>query len=846
MTITIKRPGDPVTTVATPEIDDQTIRSHELMGMDKITAVFTLSTPVGLQLNDYIEFQSNEYKIKELPRINKINNATYEYQVTFEAPIYDLYDKMLMDEGVSIFSYSGTPLELLTLIKDNMQEFDVGWAIGDCSRSAEVKTFLFDQQSCRKALSQIAEEFELEYYVDGQDLYLKETIGTTHAETFEYGQGNGLWSLTRRSIDLSFSTRWYGFGGTRNLPATYRSGLGRLTFDDLKVENNVGTYGVKEGSVTYDEIFPRFEGEVDSSADNNSVVDSSIDFDLNNQFIGEGQAKIVFKTGDLGGNEFVITQYDHSAKKVTFGTITEESGYELPNDTVNPSAGDEFTFVNIEMPTTYIDAAETELENKVDAFVAVNSAPKVAYDLDIDEKYVRDNSLENVIVAGDKVTVFDTPLSINQVIRVQSVEFPLVNQAKIRAVISDDPIYTTADKLVKEQKKLAKKESETQASALYAEQVADEIRNYAFVEQFEKSKVGDRAMMSGAFIAGNPTQGENAGINGAGTADTDVRFWAGADYDNRATAPFRVLHNGKVFFTGVDNSGNTDKMILNEDNGIGSSASDLWMDNMDDIKASIFGVYDGDSPVSLSGEVYAAVIGASYEDMNSSSLPENNLINCTNGVYGVLASSFKNLGQEARAIRQSTTIDERDRVVVIITGGTKTLPERPDRGHVLTIKNQSAGSITIQRGGSVDQIYLTDQVIGVNSFSLPSGSVANLIFWGTTRHWYLLNKISSKGKVEKITNASSGRFYYVAEDDVFVFVRSAVSTVYLPRNPEDGRVVEIKNYRSSGTTLRRQGSDNILNYSNSAAISISLGAGHVIKLRYRASGSYWVLATHGH
>ena len=37
-----------------------------------------------------------------------------------------------------------------------------------------------------------------------------------------------------------------------------------------------------------------------------------------------------------------------------------------------------------------------------------------------------------------------------------------------------------------------------------------------------------------------------AGITGNGTAATSIRIWAGASYENRATAPFRVMQNGSV------------------------------------------------------------------------------------------------------------------------------------------------------------------------------------------------------------------------------------------------------------------------------------------------------------
>lgn len=40
-----------------------------------------------------------------------------------------------------------------------------------------------------------------------------------------------------------------------------------------------------------------------------------------------------------------------------------------------------------------------------------------------------------------------------------------------------------------------------------------------------------------------------AGITGNGTAATSVRFWAGASFENRATAPYRVLQDGSFYAT---------------------------------------------------------------------------------------------------------------------------------------------------------------------------------------------------------------------------------------------------------------------------------------------------------
>ncbi|MGL5913432.1 MAG: hypothetical protein ACRCZB_04650 [Bacteroidales bacterium] len=52
-------------------------------------------------------------------------------------------------------------------------------------------------------------------------------------------------------------------------------------------------------------------------------------------------------------------------------------------------------------------------------------------------------------------------------------------------------------------------------------------------------------LLSGLIGIGN-NKGVNAGMNGEGNEATDVRIWAGASTQNRASAPFRVLHNGDV------------------------------------------------------------------------------------------------------------------------------------------------------------------------------------------------------------------------------------------------------------------------------------------------------------
>lgn len=48
-----------------------------------------------------------------------------------------------------------------------------------------------------------------------------------------------------------------------------------------------------------------------------------------------------------------------------------------------------------------------------------------------------------------------------------------------------------------------------------------------------------------------------AGITGNGSSAESIRFWAGASFENRASAPFRVRQDGKVYMTNVEISGDS-------------------------------------------------------------------------------------------------------------------------------------------------------------------------------------------------------------------------------------------------------------------------------------------------
>src|SRR5690606_36123733 len=147
-----------------------------------------------------------------------------------------------------------------------------------------------------------------------------------------------------------------GFGGTKNIPADYRNGAKRLVFSGGYVQRELNPGEIRrEGSVVYDDIYPQRTAAVGTvSGDGLGFTDNTLDFDLNDQFLSGSVAKVVFKSGELMGQEFEIASYDHDTKTITFKINTDANGYEMPNATFQLKEGDLYTLVGIEMPQTYI------------------------------------------------------------------------------------------------------------------------------------------------------------------------------------------------------------------------------------------------------------------------------------------------------------------------------------------------------------------------------------------------------------------------------------------------------------------------------------------------------------
>jgi hypothetical protein len=435
--------------IHTVKIDASTILTHQLMNEQKVQASWVSAAPLDIRLGDYIQVGIEKYYLNIVPDVRKENNFTYVYEATFEAEVYKMYRKILIDEGAAQFSYFGDLDDYLSLLVSNMNEIDPGWTYSIGAGLTEAKAMAFDQESCRVALGRICEEFAVEFRIVQRHVTIGKTVGADTLYEFEYGKGKGLYNLVRESVqDQSVVTRLYVFGGEKNLNFDYRDAARRLVFEARKLEANIDIYGVREGSVTFPDIFPNRTGSVTATDDPNSFIDGTLDFDINDYLLEGQTAKVVFKSGALNGYEFEIKSYDHATKKITFLDFTEANDYVLPNDISKPQVGDLYTLVDINMPASYIAAAEAKLLAAGQEYLDRVKSPAVTYQLEIDPKYIRQNGVE--LQCGHRVRVKDTALGLNQMIRISAISYPIVDPHRISAEIADSVPYSVQERIRKD------------------------------------------------------------------------------------------------------------------------------------------------------------------------------------------------------------------------------------------------------------------------------------------------------------------------------------------------------------------------------------------------------------
>lgn len=371
------------------------------------------------------------------------------------------------------FPLIGTIEVFLLALKNNMKRFSANWELGNFT-NGETKTITFGDDNCLSAMQKICNEFKTDFWIkyeNGKYLIHTGDYGKKVPLKFEYGKGKGLYSLSRNNVDDNdIVNRLYVFGGTNNIPNEYRNFSKRLKLpgaDYLEDAGSIAGFGLKEGSITFDEIYPHRTGKITSLGDTKfKFLDSTMDFDLNEKeadgvktkyLIAGTSAKVHFNTGNLAGYEFEIKKggYNNTTKTFEIIPFKNDQGQSFPDEASTAfqfAVGDEYVLLDIVMPKTYIDNAENELLQKGLEQFELNKNAKVSYDLNVDPAYMEKIGVGKFDI-GDYIQVYDPVLGIDKVLRVNQTTIDFIqsgdyNPYRTKIVIADSYEINYASQIV--------------------------------------------------------------------------------------------------------------------------------------------------------------------------------------------------------------------------------------------------------------------------------------------------------------------------------------------------------------------------------------------------------------
>ena len=389
--------------------------TEEIGGECSVSASFTHTEYVPLDVDDYIELESVRYKVKSRYRPKQKNTQTYEYSVKFYAPIHDAEDTlMLFQEGgtTSEFSYDGGPREHLQLWIDNMNRRAGGnlWSIGTVI-TADNKTIDYRNVKCWDAAfgsNGIAATFETEMWADGYAINL---CKAERGEMVELGYLQGLTNLAQEDNgQVKFFTRLFPLGSTRNIDAT-KYGYSRLQLPDrsIYVDKNVDLYGVKEETeeTAFSEIFPKYIGTISSVRSEEKeneegrkytvyyFKDNGMNWNPKDYEIPDLDYMLKFQTGELAGRgtdgSFQAAWHEDTREWEIINVYPDDTT-QIPGGTIIPTPGDQYIPWNFAMPQEYITEAEQEYKQAVDDYLNTYSFDPNKYTGTTDRNYIEKNN----------------------------------------------------------------------------------------------------------------------------------------------------------------------------------------------------------------------------------------------------------------------------------------------------------------------------------------------------------------------------------------------------------------------------------------------------------------------
>lgn len=413
------------------ELDDKSVFKHAIMSDEICVLSFVSELFIDYTIGDHLIYEDQIFTINTPVKRTKIANNEYNYNIRFEGIKYQLAKSLFQLDGKLEFPINSDIEQILDLVIINLNaNSDITWLKGTSSITPFFN-FEIANENCLQVLNRTCIEFNVEFEVvasaSDYTINVRDLIGIFDGVTLEYKKG--IFQIETEALGQeNMITRLYPFGAKKNIPDSY--GSNRIKIDPE--ENNIDLYGIMEGVKTWEDIFPSFQGSVDT-AGGNTFTDTDIDFTINDQLIPGVTAKVVFLSGQLSGYEFEIASATGSS--VTLVSLIDDIGQTLPS-AIPIGVGDRYTFIDIYMPQSYLNAAEAELLTRAQTYLNKYSVPLTKFSITIDSRYLRDLNIQ--LYAGQKIILLDFDMIINVELRIYSITQSLADPFQYSIELTDN------------------------------------------------------------------------------------------------------------------------------------------------------------------------------------------------------------------------------------------------------------------------------------------------------------------------------------------------------------------------------------------------------------------------
>lgn len=460
----------------------------------------TLALPKGsyILVSDPTTEREEKYALKRDASPEPISGVNgYKYVLKFYSRQHDM-------EACQIKWLAGGSQELsfrvttslsgfAELIANNMNAYlgTTDWSFDKELDDTDMREQAFEGVSCWDAINSIANAFGVEWWVDhGDQLTIRfgKCENEKNAKVIREGEIVNRFPAPKRGDDSNYGTRFYIFGGTQNVPESYRSNnttSGGTTFHiaekriqlcriygvDDKVSKEYYPYfdavvvpkgEIVEKTIILNEVFPKIKttiGEGDILEQDENIIEGEEKQPVYYIKVSKkptvlSTLGITFTSGALSGRSFgaaYTTQVGGPYIKVLH--TTENSGgaslIAVPNANLAPKVGDKYILTGVELEPDRITAAERELWNKGTELALKYANDTNVYDCPVNPVYCSEKKVN--LALGDKVILKGAHFGEKgRYSRIQGYEKKLYSPYIATYNIGDNSVYSRTAKVFKD------------------------------------------------------------------------------------------------------------------------------------------------------------------------------------------------------------------------------------------------------------------------------------------------------------------------------------------------------------------------------------------------------------